>query len=94
VTKRAGQVGAVVTLGYGVCLWLAGLCVVGIGAVLPGPLGLVQLLWLPLMVAAAVMGIRGAARSMKVGTWPLLVLFPAGILLVMSGLGVIGPLAM
>jgi hypothetical protein len=94
VTK-AGQVGALVTLGYGVCLWLAGLFIVAIGALLPGPLGLVQLLWLPLLVAAAVMGVRGAAHSMKVGTWPLLVLFPVGILLVMvSGLGVIAPLAM
>src|SRR4051794_41941107 len=95
VKKRAGQVGALVTLGHGVCFCLAGQCIVAIGALLPGPLGLVQLLWLPLMVAAAVMGIRGAARSMRVGTWPVIVLFPGGILLVIaSGLGVIGPLAM
>ena len=82
------------TLVYGVCVWGAGVGALFLGVWFP-VLSPLEWLWLVLMPAAAVFGILGAARSMKAGTWPTVVLFPAGIVLVIvSGLGLIAPFGM
>ena len=88
VSGVARQSRAFKAFGIGVGLWIAGFFVVMLG-------GSVAIAWLPLMVAAGVAGLMTMVRSMKAGTWPVVFLFPLGVLLVAcSGLGLIGPLAM
>jgi hypothetical protein len=86
--KSFDQMGAVRALGLGIVLWVFGIFVLGLG----GPLAIA---WLLFMVAAAGAGVVAIVRTWRAGTWPVAVLLPLAMLLVfMSGLGVVGPLAM
>jgi hypothetical protein len=88
VPKTFDQIGAVRALGLGVVLWVFGILVLSLG----GPLAIA---WLLFMVSAAGPGVVAIVRTWRAGTWPVAVLLPLAMLLVfMSGLGVVGPLAM
>ncbi len=88
VPKTLDQIGAVRALGLGVVLWVIGIFALSLG----GPLAIA---WLLFMVAAASAGVVAIVRTWRAGTWPVAVLLSLAMLLVlMSGLGVVGPLAM
>ncbi len=86
--SAAGQIRALQALGVGIGLWIGGLFLLMLG----GPAAVA---WLFLMIAAAVAGVVTMVRTTKNGRWPVAILFPLGFLLtVVSGLGVLAPLAM